>query len=199
MCLNRLLCLNGLLLQLSSELRPRVLLLVLLVGVRPGLLIGLRVRLLVRVVWYLALRRDGRLLAKVELVRGLSLGLCLRLCLCLCSVLLEHWRLLEGWRGLRLRCTSCKLWRLLGLLLMLMLLLLIVAGVVVVEIATTLSLSVTSATATLTTSSSATAAAIRVVALLKVCACWAARLLQLCHVIGALERSVHAIVVGIGL
>jgi hypothetical protein len=197
--------LNGLLLQLSSELRPRVLLLVLLVGVRPGLLIGLRVRLLVRVVWYLALRRDGRLLAKVELVRGLSLGLCLCLCLCLCSVLLEHWRLLEGWRGLRLRCTSCKLWRLLGLLLMLMLmlmlLLLIVAGVVVVvvEIATTLSLSVTSATATLTTSSSATAAAIRVVALLEVCACWAARLLQLCHVIGALERSVHAIVIGIGL
>jgi hypothetical protein len=34
LCLNRLLCLNGLLLQLSSELRPRVLLLVLLVGLR---------------------------------------------------------------------------------------------------------------------------------------------------------------------
>jgi hypothetical protein len=138
------------------------------------------------------------LLAKVELVRGLSLGLCLCLCLCLCSVLLEHWRLLEGWRGLRLRCTSCKLWRLLSLLLMLMLLLLIVAGVVA-EIATTLSLSVTSATTTLTTSPSATTAAIRVVALLEVCACWAAALLQLCHVIGALERSVHAIVIGIGL
>lgn len=182
--------LNGLLGHLGV-LRVGVRLLVrLLVGLLVWLLVRLSLR--IRLVRLLSLRWDIRLLllhlAEVELVRVLSL----RWYLCLC-----HW-LLESRCSLRLGCVARELdtlW-----LLLLLLLLRLAVG----EVATTLALSVTSATTSFATSASSstasivpatTAAAISIATLL-----WcAAHLLHLCHVVWALERSVHAIVVRIRL
>jgi hypothetical protein len=196
-CLRRSLCWRGLwerLLRVDGLLGHLGILRVgvrLLVRLLEGLLVGLLVRLRVGLVCLLGLRLDVWLLllhlGEVELVR---LGL-LR-CLCLCHGLLES-------RGsLSLRCIRgelSSLWRLILLLL------------VVVGVTTTLALalSVTSATASFATSASTpttsvvpttTAAAIGIATLL-----WnrSAHLLHLSHVVWALERSVHAVVIRLGL
>jgi hypothetical protein len=165
----------------------------LLVRLLVGLLVRLLVRLRVGLEWLLGRRLHVGIwllllllhLGEVELVR---LGL--RRCLCLCH------GLLESRCSLSLRCIRgelSSLWRLILLLL-----------VVVVGVATTLALSVTSATASFAASASSsttpvvsttTATAIGIATLL-----WSGTThLHLGHVVGTLERSVHAVVIWVGL
>jgi hypothetical protein len=159
----------------------------LLVRLLVGLLVGLLVRLRVGLVWLLGLRLDIWLLLHLSEVELVRLGLRWRLCLC-------H-GLLESRCSLSLRCVRgelSSLWRL-GLLLL-----------VVVGVATALALSVTSATAsfaasasTSTTSvvSTTTAAALGIATLLR----GRTTHLHLGHVVWALERSVHAVIIWVGL
>jgi hypothetical protein len=178
-----LLRVNGLLGHLG-ELRVRVRLLVrLLIELLVGLLVSLRVRL----EWLLSLWLDIWLLLHLSEVELVRLGLRRRLCLC-------H-GLLESRCSLSLRCIRSELsslWRLILLLL------------VVVGVATTLALSVTSTTASFATSASTsttsvvsttTAAALGIATLL-----WGRTThLHLGHVVWALERSVHAVIIWVGL